>query len=139
VSDSSIAFCDIGIAITEGTVSRCSVQACKSDGIQMSIGTVSGCSVERNGARGIVAGGDGGCLITGNTCFRNNTSSNQTYAGITIYYSNTRVEDNNVSSSGVAGIAVNDPNISSNNVIIKTPSAATEQTITSRRAARLSA
>lgn len=119
VSDSSIAFCNVGIDINQGTVSRCSVQYSKSDGIQISTGTVSGCPVERNGARGIVAGGDGGCLITGNTCFDNNTSGNPSYAGISIFYSNNRIEDNNVSGNGVAGIEVYDTGISSNNVIIK--------------------
>lgn len=121
VSGCTVANCSLGIDVTQGTVSGCTVYQNAAGGIYLASGTVSGCVFKYNGASGIYAGGNGNgrSVVVGNTCIGNNTSGNTADAGIVVFNSNNRVEDNNVVGNGYAGIAVSAAEGGVNNVIIR--------------------
>jgi parallel beta-helix repeat protein len=105
-----------GIEASYGTVSGCTSQNNAYWGIYIVPGIVSGCLVENNEHSGIYVNANG-CTVTGNTCIGNNTAASTSDAGIYTDDSYARIEDNNVSSSGYAGIQLNV--VGSDNVIIK--------------------
>jgi hypothetical protein len=106
-----------GIDMGSGTVSGCSVQN-NGGGIWVEpAGTVLGCFVANNGGSGIYV--TGGSKVIGNTCIGNNTGAVSYEAGIYIVGTNNRVEDNNVTASGYAGIQVVNSSYATNNLIIK--------------------
>ena len=78
---------------------------------------MSGCVVQNSGYSGIFVNAPDSQII-GNTCIGNNTNANVGDAGIFINDSNNRVENNHVTTSGNAGIQVNNSTYV-NNVIIK--------------------
>lgn len=120
VTGCTIANCNNGIDVTEGRVSGCSIYQNTLGGIFLGSGTVSGCLFKYNGGSGIYAGDLGnGSTIVGNICMGNNTSGNPSNAGIILFNSNNRVEDNNVVGNGYAGIAVSAAEGGVNNVIIR--------------------
>ena len=104
--------CDASNNAFDGILGRnCVVRNCRaanngSRGIYVRPGTVSGCWVQNNTFSGIYSDGPGSKII-GNTCIGNNSSADTTSAGIYINDSFNRVENNNVSASGHAGIQVN--------------------------------
>jgi parallel beta-helix repeat protein len=84
------------------TVSGCSAQNNGSEGIYIAFGTVSGCIVRNNTYTGIYVDAPGSVVI-GNTCIENNTANSTSGAGIYIFDSNNRVEDNHVTANGFGG------------------------------------
>jgi hypothetical protein len=116
---------NIGIMATNSTIAGCTVLTNGFYGIYNVSGTVSGCTVQATLYSGIFEDGSGGGKITGNNCSGNNTSGSLYHAGIMLYGSNNRVEDNHVNGSGTAGIfvrtfALNPPvPPATNNVVIK--------------------
>jgi len=124
-----------GIYVGSGTVSGCTADNNGSDGIYVGSGTVSGCMADNNGIYGIYVGSGtvSGCFVQnnawcgiyvigsgsaviGNNCSGNNTSGNVGRAGIYIDALKARVENNQVTGSGNAGILVVG---ASGNIIIK--------------------
>jgi parallel beta-helix repeat protein len=116
---------NIGIMATNSIVAGCTVLTNGFYGIYNVSGTVSGCTVKGTLYSGIFADGSGGGKITGNNCSGNNTSWSLYHAGIMLYGSNNRVEDNHVNGSGTAGIHVRDFALvppappATNNVMVK--------------------
>ena len=110
-----------GIYGEDTVVSGCTTSGNDNNGIELdsptnsSPGTVSDCVVQYNQNNGIFVNGPG-AVITGNNCDYNNDAVNHGCAGITIYFSaNNRIENNQVTGTGYAGINVS----GSNNLIIK--------------------
>ena len=106
-----------GIGVTYSTVRDCHVRNNALNGIYAVGSTVSGCYVSGNTRDGILVNG-GDCQIIGNNCSSNNISGNVNDAGILIYYSNNRVEDNHVTGNGNSGIWVFNGGYH-NNIIVK--------------------
>ena len=104
-----------GIHVGSGTVSGCMADNNGIYGIYVGSGTVSGCFVQNNAWCGIYVIGSGSAVI-GNNCSGNNTSGNVGRAGIYIDALKARVENNQVTGSGNAGILVVG---ASGNIIIK--------------------
>jgi len=105
-----------GISAYNCTVRDCQVWS-NGRGIYANSSTVSDCYVGYNQQSGIYVYTDG-CQITGNNCYHNNISANTSEAGIYIDNNYSRVEDNHVTGSGYAGIAVSNSGYI-NNIIIK--------------------
>lgn len=116
ISDCMVVNGSAGIHISYGTASGCTVQACTGRGIQAGNSTVSGCVVSGCTNSGIYALYSP-CQILNNTCFGNNGSGNTNEAGIYVYASTNRIENNQVSGSGYAGISLT--NTSSGNLVIR--------------------
>jgi hypothetical protein len=106
-----------GIAADYSVVRDCLVRSNAVYGIYAAGSTVSGCCVSGNTDAGILVNGDD-CQIIGNNCCGNNISGNVNYAGILIYYNNSRVEDNYVIGNRNAGIWVFN-NGYTNNIVVK--------------------
>ena len=107
-----------GIWAYYSTVRDCNVYNNGHCGIFAAYSTVSGCYVLDSGWSGIIVEWPD-CQIIGNNCISNNITGSSTQAGIYIYDSNNRVEDNHVVYSGYAGIQVNNSGSYSNNIIVK--------------------
>ena len=105
-----------GLSVSYSTVSGCMAQSSGSDGIYANSSTVSGCYVKGSAFSGILVDAPG-CQIIGNNCTGNNTTANANNAGIYLDDANNRVEDNQVTASGYAGISVY--GTYSGNIIIK--------------------
>jgi parallel beta-helix repeat protein len=106
-----------GMDVSSGTVSGCAVQDNGGIGIYLFPGTVTRCLVQNNAASGIYVESAGSEVI-GNNCLGNNSGNIELEAGILINASNNRVEDNHVTASGYAGIALFYGGYA-NNIIIK--------------------
>ena len=112
-----------GITCINGIVSDCTANNNGSDGIVVTSATVSGCYTANNQYSGIFVqdlGGSGGKVIA-NTCIGNNKGNQLSAGGILIGNSNNRVEDNQVTANGYAGILVDKVGDSdcTKNIIIK--------------------
>lgn len=122
-SDSTVRGCSIsynsshGVNASTSSVRDCQVEGNSLSGVRAMYGsTVSGCLLANNVQSGVYVYYQD-CQIIGNTFYNNNTSANTAHAGIYIYDNNNRVENNHVTGSGYAGIAVNSGY--SGNVIVK--------------------
>jgi len=109
---------DGGIYVLSGTASGCEVEGNSQNGIYVGGGTVSGCCVVSSQYSGIYVSGFG-CSVIGNNCIGNNRGLSSSEAGIYIYSGMDRIEDNQVTSSGYAGIVIYNNSSFSNNIIIK--------------------
>ena len=105
-----------GILADRSMVRGCHARNNAGYGIYAGYSTVSGCYVADNVQSGIIAYYSN-CQIIGNNCQHNNTSGSSFHAGIFIYDNANRVEDNQVTDSGHAGIQVDGGYV--NNVIVK--------------------
>jgi len=108
----------IGIYAGPGTlVQNCQVSQSGSYGIEAYRSTVTDCVVSYCVLSGIYLNAPG-CRISGNTCLGDNSSGNTSFnAGIFIDDANNRVENNHVTASGYAGIAIN--TFYAGNVVVK--------------------
>ena len=108
----------VGINAFHGTsVRNCQVSHSAGYGIEAFSCTVADCTVAYCLVSGIYVNAPGS-QITGNTCLGDNFSGNTSYnAGIYINDANNRVENNHVTASGYAGIAINNGYYSGNIVI----------------------
>ncbi len=105
-----------GIIAADGIVRNCSAANNGHYGIYATPGTVSGCWIRNNINSGIYLISAGSEII-GNTCVGNNSSGSTADAGIYVSGYNNRIEDNQVSGSGYAGISVT--NTVNGNIIVK--------------------
>src|ERR1700751_3245950 len=107
-----------GIQASAGSVvHNCQMTGNNGNGVYAYSCTVTGCAIDFKALSGIYVNAPG-CLISGNHLLGDNASNNSSFnAGIYLDDSNNRVEDNHVTSSGVAGIAINTGY--TNNVVVK--------------------
>lgn len=108
-----------GIDAYNSKVLDCVCEYNATNGIYVQNSTVSGCRTEGNGTSGIYvdSGYGSGSRVTDNTSLGDNADGTPGEAGMAIYDSNTRVENNHITGGGFAGILIG--NSTTNNVIVK--------------------
>jgi len=103
--------------LLDGSVADCLVRN-NGSGIVIQKGSVTGCTIIGNGDFGIDA--QGASSIIGNTCIKNNTNNVYNSGGIVIesFAGQCRIENNQLTGNGVAGIQIQSSG-GNKNIVIK--------------------
>jgi hypothetical protein len=92
-----------GITCVQGTLVDCVSNNNPNNGITVERCVVRGCMILQNFGDGIAVGS--GCLVVGNMCFQNNSSSTGK-GGMEVTGTGNRIESNNFAGNSVAGLQV---------------------------------